>query len=191
MRIIAGELKGREITTPRGSRIRPATGRVREAVMSLFTPTRLARGPFLDVCAGSGLMGVEALSRGAPRAVFVEADGRAVAHLARTLKQFGLSQRTEVLKIDARRCFGAVRKYLAGEPASCAFLDPPFIGTLTAELLGYCGQNSTLLDPDGLLIARGPQELPGEVPGLTLISQRCIGTSYLATYSPAVVKAED
>ena len=87
-----------------------------------------------------------------------------------------------MLKIDARRCFGAVRKLLNGEPASCVFLDPPFIGTLTAELLVYCGQNNTVLAKDGLLIARGPRELPSEVPGLDLVSQRTIGSSHLVVY---------
>jgi 16S rRNA (guanine966-N2)-methyltransferase len=184
MRIIAGELKGREIVPPRGSRIRPATGRVREAVMSLFTPARLTSGPFLDFCAGSGLIGVEALSRGAPRAVFIEADARTAAHLVRTLKQLGISDRADVLKIDARRCFRVVHKLLDGTPAACAFLDPPFIGSLTAELLGYCGRNAAVLAADGLLIARGPGELPSEVPGLAFVSQRSIGGSHLVVYSP-------
>jgi 16S rRNA (guanine(966)-N(2))-methyltransferase RsmD len=183
MRIIAGELKGREISPPRGSRIRPATGRIREAVMSLFTPARLERGPFLDISAGSGMMGIEALSRGAPRAIFIEVDGRTAAYLARTLERLGVDGRAEVLRIDARRCFSAVRKCLDGEQATCAFLDPPFIGELTAELLGYCGQNADVLAPEGLLIARAERPLPTNVTGLEFISQRSTGRNHLSVFS--------
>lgn len=182
MRIIAGELKGREIVPPRGSRLRPVTGQVREMAMSLYTPARLTAGPFVDLCAGSGLMGLEALSRGAPCAVFVEADARTAAHLRRTLAQLGLSARADVLKMDARRCARAVLRCLNGEAASCVFLDPPYIDSMAAELLAACGRHGGLLARDGLLIARAPVALPLEVPGLRCVSQRRAGQSRLGLY---------
>jgi 16S rRNA (guanine966-N2)-methyltransferase len=182
MRIIAGELKGRVIAPPRGSRIRPATGKVREMAMNLFTPARLVAGPFLDLCAGSGLMGLEALSRGAPFAVFVEADNRTAAHLRRTLAQLGVAARACVLRMDARRCANAVRRCLDGAAVSCIFLDPPYLDNMADELLAVCGRRAELLDPDGLLIARAPAALPLAVPGLRCVSQRRAGGSHLALY---------
>jgi 16S rRNA (guanine966-N2)-methyltransferase len=184
MRIIAGELKGREIVPPRGSRLRPVTGMVRETAMNLYTPERLTAGPFLDLCAGSGLMGLEALSRGAPRAVFVEADGRTAGHLRRTLEQLGLGASAQVLKMDVRRCANAVRRCLDGVPASCVFLDPPYIDSMADELLAACGRFSGLIANDGLLIARAPAALPQEVPGLRHVSQRQAGRSCLGLYQP-------
>jgi len=184
MRIIAGELKGREVIPPRGSRLRPVTGVVREMAMSLFTPERLTGGPFLDLCAGSGLMGLEALSRGAPFAAFVEADGRTAGHLRRTLAQLGLSTRSAVLRMDVRRCASAVRRCLGDIPASCVFLDPPYIDSMAAELLAACGRHRDLLATDGLLIARAPAALPQTVTGLRCISQRRVGRSHLGLYQP-------
>lgn len=182
MRIIAGELKGREIAPPRGSRIRPATGKVREMAMSLYTPARLTAGPFLDLCAGSGLMGLEALSRGAPFAVFVESDGRTAAHLRRTLAQLGVAGRAHVLRMDVRRCANAVHRSLDGAAPTCVFLDPPYLGSMAAELLSVCGRQPVLLAERGLLIARAPQALPLAVPGLRCVSQRRPGRSHLALY---------
>jgi 16S rRNA (guanine966-N2)-methyltransferase len=182
MRIIAGELKGQEVLPPRGSRIRPATGLVREMAMNLFTPARLSSGPFLDLCAGTGLMGFEALSRGAPRALFVETDARTAAQLRRSAERLGVADRAEVLRLDARRCFKTVNRLLAGAHLACIFLDPPYLDTMAAELLAYCGRNSGLLADDGLLIARAPEALPLEVAGLRFISQRNAGRSFLALY---------
>jgi 16S rRNA (guanine966-N2)-methyltransferase len=182
MRIIAGELKGQEIVPPRGSRIRPATGLVREMAMNLFTPARLISGPFLDLCAGTGLMGFEALSRGAPRAIFVEAEARTAAQLKRTAARLGVAARAVVLRLDARRCFNAVQRRLGGTGLACVFLDPPFLATMAAELLAVCGRHAGVLAEDGLLISRAPEALPPAVPGLRFISQRTAGRSFLALY---------
>lgn len=184
MRIIAGQLRGREVRAPRGSRVRPATGLVREMTMSLLGD-RLASAPFLDLCAGTGLVGFEALSRGAPHAVFVEADARHAGRLRRTAHELGVAERSTVLKLDVRRCFGAVRKALGSQHAACAFLDPPFIEGMAEELLTCCGRESTALAPEGLLIVRAPGRLPVEVAGLKFRDHRRAGQSWLGVYAPA------
>jgi len=184
VRIIAGQLRGREVRAPRGSRVRPATGLVREMAMSLLGD-RLTAAPFLDLCAGTGLVGFEALSRGAPCAVFVEADSRHAGQLRRTARELGVAERSTVLKLDVRRCFRAIRKVLGSERPACAFLDPPFIEGMAEELLTCCGRESAVLAPDGLLIVRAPGRLPVEVAGLRFRDHRRAGQSWLGVYQPA------
>lgn len=184
MRIIAGTLKGREVRAPRSSRVRPATGLVREMAMSLLGD-RLTSAPFLDLCAGTGLIGFEALSRGAPHVVFVEADGRHAGQLRRTAHELGVAARSTVLRLDVRRCFKALRKHLDGSRAACAFLDPPFIEGMAAEMLVHFGREASVLRPDGLLIVRAPERLPVEVAGLKFQDHRRAGQSWLGVYAPA------
>jgi 16S rRNA (guanine966-N2)-methyltransferase len=185
VRIIAGELKGREIVLPRGSRIRPATGYVRELAMNLYTPERLQGAIFLDVCAGSGLVGFEALSRGAARTVFVEADRRTASQLRDNAERFGVSQRITIIALDARRCFATLRNALGGKLVDAVFLDPPYIAGMAVDLLYRFGAATDLLAPDGLLVLRTPDDLPQEIPGLQFIDKRTAGNGALWLYYPA------
>jgi 16S rRNA (guanine966-N2)-methyltransferase len=185
VRIIAGELKGREIVLPRGSRIRPATGYVRELAMNLYTPKRLEGAVFLDVCAGSGLVGFEALSRGARRTIFVEADRRTASQLRDTAEHFGVNERISIIAIDARRCFATLRNALGGQLVDAVFLDPPYIPGMAVDLLYRFGTVTDLLAPDGLLMLRTPDQLPEEIPGLQFAEKRHAGNGALWLYYPA------
>lgn len=125
MRIVAGTLKGRAISAPDGLDTRPTTDRVREA---LFSSLYSLLGGFdglvvLDAFAGSGALGIEALSRGAARAVFYEHDAKAAATLKRNLEACGLgSNKAQVVRRDVFKAEGA------GSSASfdLAFFDPPY-----------------------------------------------------------------
>ena len=184
MRIIAGELKGRRVHLPKGSPIRPATGFVRELAMNLFTEGRLSAGCFLDLCAGSGLMGFEALSRGAVRAIFVEAEPRTAALLKRSAAALGVAERSVVLSHDARRCFGAALRIAGAGGVSAAFLDTPYIPGMAQEVLMRAGQAVDVLKPDALLIVRTPDELPPAAGALTLRDKRRAGNAHLWLYAP-------
>jgi 16S rRNA (guanine966-N2)-methyltransferase len=197
MRIIAGELRGRAVELPKGSRIRPATGYVLEMVMSLFTPARLEAGAFLDICAGSGLVGLEALSRGAPAAVFVEAERATASALGETARRFGVAERCQILNRDARRAMPKVAETLEGQietgwPSriSCIFMDPPYIPGLALDILGRFAQwlegaeRPALLDPDALLILRSPDRITQELPRLSLQSTRQAGSARIYVYAP-------
>ena len=103
MRVIAGDFKGRRLHTARGTRTRPTADRVREALFSILGDVSGAR--VLDLYAGSGALGIEALSRGAESAVFVERDERALAALTRNLESVGVVaevRRQDVLRFVAR-----------------------------------------------------------------------------------------
>ena len=157
--------------------------------MDLFTPARLVGAVLLDVCAGSGLLGFEALSRGAARVVFVEADPRTAARLRDTALRFGVRERVAIVVRDARRCFPALRKALDGRQAAAVFLDPPYIPGMAQELLARWGA-ADVLAAQGLLIVRTPDALPEDVPGLQLIERRRAGSGGLWLYRPGAPIAE-
>jgi 16S rRNA (guanine966-N2)-methyltransferase len=182
MRIIAGSLRGREIRLPKNSRIRPATGFVREKLMSLYTPQRLQSGAFLDICAGSGLIGFEALSRGAQHVYFVEVDAQTTQALKDNAEQFGVAAQVSVLRADARRSAPRIAKLAAAHgPVSCAMLDAPYIPGMAQDLLERIAQALTdagfanAFTKDALLIARTPDKLNPELPHLTFVDQREAG----------------
>lgn len=139
MRIIAGEFRGRRLDAPKGDGTRPTTDRVRESLMSAIHSARggFAGARVLDAFAGSGALGMEALSRGAVSAVFCERDRSAADVVERNMRTLGLNRDT------ARLMRGDVLKRLpapmAGAPFDLVFLDPPYaLGA--AEVLDLLGR---------------------------------------------------
>jgi 16S rRNA (guanine966-N2)-methyltransferase len=160
MRIIAGSRKGARIFAPPGSDTRPTGDRVREAAFNLIGPTRVEGASVLDLFAGSGAMGLEALSRGAAEAVFVESDRDACRAINRNLDKLRLSGAT-VLCQDVLRALrtdaGVGRRY------DLVLVDPPYemFSSLQNALIRYL---PNVLNPEGLLVvetaAREEPELP-------------------------------
>jgi 16S rRNA (guanine966-N2)-methyltransferase len=121
LRIIGGEWRGRRFAFPDVPGIRPSPDRVRETLFNWLQPV-LPGSRCLDLFAGSGAVGLEALSRGSAFAVFVDSDARAVAAIAAHLALLGASNRAQCIQADAKA-------YLQGEPPGpfdLVFLDPPF-----------------------------------------------------------------
>jgi 16S rRNA (guanine966-N2)-methyltransferase len=114
MRVIAGDFRSRRIKSVSGIEVRPTPDRLREALFNVLAP-RLAGTVFLDCYAGSGSVGIEALSRGAKRVIFVEKNGRALAVLRDNLKSLGIEERAVISRI--------LRKE---DAADIAFIDPPY-----------------------------------------------------------------
>ena len=123
MRVIAGELGGRRLQAPRGRATRPTSDRVREALFSMLGDVAGAR--VLDLFAGSGALGIEALSRGAAEAVFVERDARALRALRANLGALGLAApRAQVRRRDALAALRSARR--RKETYDLVFIDPPY-----------------------------------------------------------------
>lgn len=127
MRIIAGEFKGRKLKTTAGPGYRPAMSKVRQAVFSMLEARGVvwAQTRVLDVFAGSGSLGFEALSRGAPFVCFVEADPKAARLIAENAKKFGLEQDRRLVCAQDARVFLASRSQ---PPFDLVFMDPPYRG---------------------------------------------------------------
>jgi 16S rRNA (guanine966-N2)-methyltransferase len=180
MKVLAGALKGRRLETPRGTTTRPTADQVRIALMDTLTP-RLPGARVLDLFAGAGGVGLEALSRGAAHATFVERDTRAVAALRANVETLGVAAQARVERADAR----VALERLAREEArfDIVFLDPPYEDdtvTPTLERLGAL----PLLAADGVVIAqhltkRAP---PAENGRLTAFRTRRFGETTLTFF---------
>jgi 16S rRNA (guanine966-N2)-methyltransferase len=121
MRVIAGTAKGRTLVAPRGTATRPATDRIRETLFAILEP-RLDDATVLDLFAGAGTLGIEALSRGARHATFVEREREALDALRRNVATTGFAARADVIPTS-------VAAYLdkrPGGPFDIVFCDPPF-----------------------------------------------------------------
>ena len=125
MRVIAGEFRSRRLKTLHGLETRPTPDRLREALFNVLAPS-IAGAIFLDGYAGTGAVGIEALSRGARRAVFVEKNRAAVAVIRDNLAALGLENRAEVYT-------GSALPVLERVKADIVFLDPPYERTNETE----------------------------------------------------------
>jgi 16S rRNA (guanine966-N2)-methyltransferase len=151
LRIIAGAFKGRRLVTARGGTTRPTADQVRIALMDTLAP-RLAGARFLDLFAGAGGVGLEAVSRGAAQATFVERDARAIAALRENVASLGLEASVlRVLRGDVLRELPAL--YRQGERFDLVFLDPPYQGGLVETTLETLGGGGLLL-PEGWVVAQ-------------------------------------
>ena len=166
MRVIAGEAKGRTLVVPRGGGTRSATDRIRETLFAIVEP-ELEGARVLDLFAGAGTLGIEALSRGAARATFVERGAEAVKALRRNLAATNFGARSEVVAAN-------VIAYLDSRPRGpfdIVFCDPPFADVGIAEAtLGHDGLRSAVA-PDGLVVARAHGKHLPAVPAFVHIAR--------------------
>jgi 16S rRNA (guanine966-N2)-methyltransferase len=172
VRVVAGEFKGRRLVAPRGRRTRPTADRVREALFSMLGDVSGAR--VLDLYAGSGALGIEALSRGAESAVFVERDRAALAALARNLEATGAPG--EVRRQD-------VARFLARQEGTfdLVFCDPPYDGApaIAATLAAALPE---ILDEDARIVTESDKRNPLVLP-LPLVVERSYGDTRIAIHS--------
>jgi len=147
VRIVGGELSGRRLRAPRGSSTRPTADRVREAIFNILgAPGLGARA--LDLYAGSGALGLEALSRGCTHAVLVERAEAALRVLRANIAALGLAARARVVAGDVvRATLGLAR---AGERFTWIFLDPPYAAGVMERALDAVGK---VCAPDATVVA--------------------------------------
>ena len=150
MRVLAGAYKGRRLVTPRGSTTRPTADQVRIALMDTLMP-RLPGARVLDLFAGAGGVGLEALSRGAAHATFVERDSRAVEALRRNVETLGVAAYARIERADVRTALDRLAR--AGAVFDIVFLDPPYDEDLVTPVLQQLG-GSTVAASDVVVIAQ-------------------------------------
>jgi 16S rRNA (guanine966-N2)-methyltransferase len=171
LRVVAGEFKGRRLAAPRGARTRPTADRVREALFSMLGDVTGAR--VLDLYAGSGALGIEAISRGAASAVFVERDPQAVAVIERNLAALGVEAdvvRQDVLRFLAR----------ADGPFELVFCDPPYDSA--SRLAGPLAERLPALTPDhARIVTESDKRHPLELP-FPLLTERSYGDTRIAIH---------
>jgi 16S rRNA (guanine966-N2)-methyltransferase len=158
VRVIGGIYRSRRLQTVEGLGVRPTSDRLRETLFNVIG-ARVRDSRFLDLCAGSGAVGIEALSRGARRAVFVEQSRRACAVIEKNLGALGLNTQARLVSRDVH----AALKQLATETEvfDLIFFDPPYASSLYATVMNALGE-STLLSEDAIIVVEYRAKQPPE-----------------------------
>jgi 16S rRNA (guanine966-N2)-methyltransferase len=175
VRIIAGSRKGHTIHAPKGLDTRPTSDRVRENVFNIVSPW-VEGARVLDLYAGSGAMGLEALSRGAQAAVFVESDPEAARAIERNLDKLRLTGAT-VVRLEAST--GLAQEAAAGRKYDLVLADPPYAMTDYETLARYLPR---VLADDGLLVLESAAKTEPELPGLDVRTSRKYGSTRVTVF---------
>ena len=182
MRIVGGRLKGRRLDAPKGGDIRPTSDRMRQAVFNIlehaFGDYELTGAVVLDLFAGTGALGLEALSRGAAHATFVDDDPHALSSVKGNASALGVWRQATLLKVDAARL--PPPPLAARAPCRLAFLDPPYKSGLAAPALaglaarGWIGEGA-------LCVAEWAAGEPFRPPaGFAAVDERTYGSGRVA-----------
>ena len=176
MRVIAGTRRSLPLKTVKDDRVRPTTDRIKETLFNMLSPY-VPGCRFLDLFAGSGAIGIEALSRGAEEAVFVDSSRDAVSVIRENLRFTKLTEQSKVMEDDVIR---ALRR-LAEEkkPFGIIFMDPPYKEGLQLKTLEAL-QDSPLVDEGTLIVAEALKETdlsPSEAFGFRIVKEKKYGTN--------------
>lgn len=139
MRVISGTAKGRSLKAVPGTSTRPTTDKVKEAIFSMIGPY-FEGGQVLDLFAGTGGLGIEALSRGMDKAVFIDIEKKSIDTIGHNLVTAGLKDQAEIYRTDATRALKALAK--REQQFELVFLDPPYKMKLIAELISTMEEQS-------------------------------------------------
>jgi 16S rRNA (guanine966-N2)-methyltransferase len=189
MRVIAGEAKGRPLKAVPGMNTRPTTDKVKEAVFSMIGPF-FEGGWALDLFAGTGGLGIEALSRGMERAVFVDQDRMSISVIKSNVEAAGMAKRAEIYTNDAGRSVKALEK--RGIAFSAVFLDPPYRLTHMDKLIMEL-QERKLLEDDAVIVVEhdAGHAYPEEIGGCMQTRKAHYGDTAVTVYRFRRERTED
>lgn len=182
MRIISGTAKGKQLRTFSTRAIRPTSDRVREALFSILTSRMgsLAEMRVLDVCAGSGALGLEALSRGAQHGVFIDSNRHSTELIAYNTRLCHLEQQVEIIKST----YSSAIPRLSGIGFGLIFIDPPYNKNLLPDIISTIGAHNLLL-PGGIICAEESRnaQIECNIGGYTCIDTRTYGDTCIHLFS--------
>lgn len=179
MRVIAGEHKGRRLSPPKGQGLRPTSARVKEALFSILGD-RTVNARFLDLFAGTGAIGIEALSRGAQSATFVEATSASLKVLRANLIHCGLTASAHVHACSAEIF---MRRHAEESSFDIVFADPPYHDDIIADLLPSIDR-AAIMASEALVVVEHSTKVsaPPQAGRLTLRRQYRYGDTRLSVY---------
>jgi 16S rRNA (guanine966-N2)-methyltransferase len=180
MRVIGGKLRGRKLASPPDERIRPTSDRARESLFNILahadlTPdgtSPLAGAVVLDACCGTGAMGIEALSRGAARAAFLDSDPAALDLVRASLKALGITG--AILRVDVRHPGRAT------DAATLVFLDPPYGEGIAAPALTALAAHGWIAPGALVVVETGPRDDFAPPAGFSALDNRKYGKARFA-----------
>lgn len=179
MRIVAGRFKGKSLIAPQGQATRPTSDRARQAVFNILEHAAwaapLAGARVIDLFAGSGALGLEALSRGAAFCLFVETDAQARGAIRDNVEAFGLFGATRIHRRDATDL--GQKPAADGAPFELAFVDPPYRLGLGPRALAELAGGGWLAEKAVVVLEIGAAEATPVIPGFELIDERVYGAA--------------
>jgi 16S rRNA (guanine966-N2)-methyltransferase len=187
MRVIGGTYRNRTLATPKGTQTRPTSGQLRECLFNICQ-SYIEGARFLDLFAGSGAVGIEALSRGASHATFIDASKEALACIRKNIESFGLEDRSVILGQDFFQGLRYLSKH--GRQFDIIFSDPPyslggaFSSSYNEKVLKFVNEHA-LLSSSGILFLENPIEAPllsTELKAMILKDSRRLGCAILEQY---------
>ncbi len=180
MRIVGGKYKGRVLNEFKGNDIRPTSDMVRESLFNILQ-FRIYGKAFLDLCAGTGAMGIEALSRGAGKVIFNDSAKKSLELLKGNLKKLNVSEQYNVLNFDA------VTLLKNGGEYDFIFIDPPYKSDVKQRVLEVA---HLALAPDGLVILEDEKPWETELDNLQVIDRRKYGRVHLTFFEKSSEKED-
>lgn len=185
MRIVGGTFKGRAITAPQGHDTRPTADRARESIFNVLAHAEWSPGVegrrVLDLFAGSGALGLEAMSRGAAFALFVETAAAARGAIRDNIQELGLFGTTRIHRRDATDL--GLKPAGLGEPFDLVFLDPPYGKGLGERALAKL-KHGGWISPDALIVFECAADETPATPGFTLLDERSYGAAKVLFLKP-------
>ena len=189
MRVISGIAKGRPLKAVPGVGTRPTTDKVKEAVFSMIGPY-FDGGDALDLFAGTGGLGIEALSRGMERAVFVDADRKAIETIRHNIQAVKLESRAEIYKADAFQALKAMGKRQTS--FDLIFLDPPYRMKSVPEMLQYMEEHAIARDGATAVVEHeAAHQYPEQIGSFMLRRRAEYGETAVSIYSFVLKKEMD
>lgn len=180
MRVISGQARGRPLKAVPGNATRPTTDKVKEALFSIIGPY-FDGERVLDLFAGTGGLGIEALSRGAGTAVFVDANPRSIEVVRRNLEATGFARQAEVYRNDARKAIRALER--RGEPFHLLFLDPPYAMDNCDEMLSEMAEKGLVADGATAVVEHAAEvDYPDGFGGFARVRHATYGETALSVY---------
>jgi 16S rRNA (guanine966-N2)-methyltransferase len=181
LRVIGGNLKGKKLFSAKGQNLRPTSDRVREAIFDILQNQFQGRN-ILDLFAGTGALGIEALSRGAKRAVFVEGGARSLGVLRRNIEECRLKEQAEVVGREARVAIKILEA--RGESFELIFLDPPYSKGLARRVLEVLSRSSIVTAGTLVVAEHSLSEELDSMPIWQRIDRRRYGRTLVSFFRP-------
>ena len=178
LRIIGGDLKGKKLSSVRGTTIRPTADRLRESIFNILS-LRVQEAVVLDLFAGTGALGIEALSRGAESTVFVDNNREALSVLERNIKSCAFDNRTKIIKWNIKKnlnCLKSIRPLF-----DLVFLDPPYNQNMLKPALFNLDRSRSMKIGTCIVVEHSPMEsIPKDLSTFETIDQRRYGKTLVS-----------
>ncbi len=181
MRIIAGQAKGRKLITPNGDDVRPTTDRVKEAVFSMIAPY-IHGSLVLDLFSGTGNLGLEAISRGAEKAFFVDKSRDSIKIISRNILKLDMKSKSEIKNTDALKAIDDFRS--SNIKFDIIFMDPPYGKGIIKSCIEEIDR-SGLLNKDGIIVIEHNEleKIDANIGNLNILKDKKYGNTIITIYT--------